>query len=68
MITNRPRSVSAVKDIDLQLGNLNVLMTQSINQPVFLNQVNVVKGLIGAKLVEFNQTIKFRQSHGINAA
>ena len=65
MITNRPRSVSAVKDIDLQLGNLNVLMTQSINQPVFLNQV---KGLIGAKLVEFNQTIKFRQSHGINAA
>jgi hypothetical protein len=46
MITNTPRSVSAVKDIDLQLGNLNVLMTQSINQPAFLNQVNVIKGLI----------------------
>jgi CHASE3 domain sensor protein len=30
--------------------------------------VNVLDGLIGANLVELNQTIKLRQSQGINAA
>ncbi len=38
------------------------------NQQISLNEMNVLKGLIEAKIAELNQTITLRQSHGLNAA
>jgi signal transduction histidine kinase len=73
IITNRPDYLepynSAVKDIDKQLGNLNMLLnSEPLNQQISLNEMNVLKGLIEGKMAELNQTITLRQSHGLNAA
>jgi CHASE3 domain sensor protein len=72
IITNRPDYLEpyglAVRDIDRQLGNLNLLLnSEPINQLISLNEMNVLKGLIEAKMAELNQTITLRQSHGLNA-
>jgi len=72
IITNRPDYLEpyglAVRDIDKQLANLNVLVkSKPLNQQISLNEMNVLKGLIEAKMVELNQTITLRQSHGLNA-
>lgn len=72
IITNRldylEPYTSALRDIHSLLGNLDMLMAnEPINQQLSLNELNILKGLIEAKLVELNQTISLRQSHGINA-
>jgi len=72
IITNRPDYLEpyglAVRDIDKQLANLNVLVnSKPLNQQISLNEMNVLKGLIEAKMAELNQTIMLRQSHGLNA-
>ena len=72
IITNRPDYLEpyglAVRDIDKQLANLNVLVnSKPLNQQISLNEMNVLKGLIEAKMAELNQTITLRQSHGLNA-
>jgi CHASE3 domain sensor protein len=60
---------SAVRDTDKQLGNLNMLLnSEPLNQQISLNEMNILKGLIEAKMAELNQTISLRQSHGLNAA
>jgi CHASE3 domain sensor protein len=38
-----------------------------INSQLSLNEFNILKGLIEAKLAELNQTTTLRQLHGINA-
>ena len=59
---------SAIRDIHNQLVNLDILMAnEPANQQLSLNELNILKGLIEAKLAEFNQTITLRQSHDINA-
>ena len=73
MITNTidylQSSNSALRDIHSQLGNLDMNVADySANQRLSLNELNVLKGLIEAKLAELNQTITLRQLHGINAA
>jgi CHASE3 domain sensor protein len=40
----------------------------SNQQQLSLYDLNILKGLIGAKLAELNQTITLRQTHGFNAA
>jgi signal transduction histidine kinase len=72
IITNRQDYLEpyglAVRDIDKQLANLNVLVnSKPLNQQISLNEMNVLKGLIEAKMAELNQTITVRQSHGLNA-
>jgi signal transduction histidine kinase len=72
IITNRSDYLepynSAVGDIDKQLENLNMLLnSKPLNQQISLNETNVLKGLIDAKMAELNQTITLRQSHGLNA-
>jgi signal transduction histidine kinase len=60
---------SAVRDIHSQLGNLELMIAnEPANQRLPLNELNILKGLIEAKLAELNQTITLRQLHGINAA
>jgi CHASE3 domain sensor protein len=44
-----------------------LLKSEPLNQQISLNEMNVVKGLIEAKMAELNQTITLRQSHGLNA-
>jgi len=39
-----------------------------LDQQISLNEMNVLNGLIKAKMAELNQTITLRQSHGLNAA
>ena len=73
MITNTidylQSSNSALRDIHSRLGNLDMMVADgSANQRLSLNELNVLKGLIEAKLAELNQTITLRQLHGINAA
>ena len=41
--------------------------SKPLNQQISLNEMNVLKGLIEAKMAELNQTITLRQSHGLNA-
>jgi signal transduction histidine kinase len=58
---------TAVSDIHSQLGNLDMMIAnEPDNQQSSLNQLNILKGLIEAKLAELNKTITLRQSHGIN--
>jgi signal transduction histidine kinase len=60
---------SALRDIRGQLGNLDMMIAnEPSNQQLSLNDLNILKGLIEAKLAELNQTIALRQSHGLNAA
>jgi signal transduction histidine kinase len=60
---------SAVRDIHSQLENLELMIAnEPANQRLPLNELNIFKGLIEAKLAELNQTITLRQLHGINAA
>jgi CHASE3 domain sensor protein len=59
---------SALKDIHSQLGNLDMMVSdEPANQRLSLNELNILKGLIEAKMAELNQTITLRQLHGINA-
>jgi signal transduction histidine kinase len=59
---------SAVRDIHGQLGNLDVMIAdEAANQQLSLNELNILKGLIEAKMAFINQTISLRQSHGFNA-
>ena len=59
---------SAVRDIPSQLGTLDMMITnEPANHQLSLNELNILKGLIEAKLAELNQTITLRQLHGINA-
>jgi len=41
--------------------------SKPLNQQISLNEMNVLKGLIEAKMAELNQTITLCQSHGLNA-
>jgi signal transduction histidine kinase len=71
IITNRVGYLepyyTAVSDIHSQLGNLDMMIAnEPDNQQSSLNQLNILKGLIEAKLAELNKTITLRQSHGIN--
>ena len=60
---------SAIRDIHSQLANLErMIANEPIDHQLSLNELNVLNGLIKAKLTELNQTITLRQSHGINAA
>jgi len=60
---------SALRDIHSQLGNLDMMVADDpANQRLSLNELNILKGLIEAKLDELNQIIPLRQLHGINAA
>ena len=60
---------SALRDIHSQLGNLDMMVADDpANQRLSLNELNILKGLIEAKLAELNQIITLRQLHGINAA
>ncbi|MGB6592846.1 MAG: CHASE3 domain-containing protein, partial [Candidatus Nitrosopolaris sp.] len=60
---------SAVRDIPSQLGTLDTMIAnEPANQQLSLNELNILKALIEAKLAELNQTITLRQLHGINAA
>ena len=73
MITNTidylQSSNSALRDIHSQLGNLDMMVAgDPTNQRLSLNELNILKGLIEAKLAELNQTITLHQLHGINAA
>jgi signal transduction histidine kinase len=73
MITNTidylQSSDSALRDIHSQLGNLDMMVAgDPTNQRLSINELNILKGLIEAKLAELNQTITLRQLHGINAA
>ena len=45
-----------------------MIANEPANQQLSLNELNILKGLIEAKLAELNQTITLRQLHGINAA
>jgi signal transduction histidine kinase len=45
-----------------------LLNSEPLNQQISLNEMNILKGLIEAKMAELNQTISLRQSHGLNAA
>ena len=59
---------SALRDIRGQFGNLDMMIAnEPSNQQLSLNDLNILKGLIEAKLAELNQTITLRQSHGFNA-
>ncbi|MGB6528246.1 MAG: CHASE3 domain-containing protein, partial [Candidatus Nitrosopolaris sp.] len=58
--------ISAASDIHSQLGNLDVMIANEPDNQQSLNELNMLKGLIEAKLAELNQTITLRQSHGIN--
>ena len=73
IITDAPNYLqpydSAVRDIRGQLTNLDMMIANGpSNQQLSLNDLNILKGLIQAKLTELNQTIKLRQQHGIDAA
>src|SRR5215469_2663225 len=58
---------SALRDIRGQLANLDMMIAnEPNNQQPSLNQLNILKGLIEAKLAELNKTITLRQSHDIN--
>jgi signal transduction histidine kinase len=58
----------ALRDIHGQLGNLDMMIAdEPANQQLSLNDLNILKGLIQAKLAWLNQTITLRQSHGFNA-
>jgi signal transduction histidine kinase len=58
----------ALRDIRGQLGNLDMMIAdEPSNQQLSLNELNILKGLIEAKLAWLNQTITLRQSHGFNA-
>ena len=60
---------SALRDIRDQFGSLDMMIAnEPSNQQLSLNDLNILKGLIEAKLAELNQTITLRQSHGFNAA
>jgi signal transduction histidine kinase len=62
-------SNSALRDIHSQLGNLDMMVADGpANQRLSLNELNMLKGLIEAKLAKLNQTITLRQLHGVNAA
>ena len=72
IITDAPNYLQpyiyAIRDIRGQLGNLDTMIAnEPTNQQLSLNDLNIVKGLIEAKLAELNQTIALRQSHGFNA-
>jgi signal transduction histidine kinase len=72
IITDAPNYLQpynyALRDIRGQLGNLNMMIVnEPFNQKLSLNDLNILKGLIEAKLAELNQTIALRQSHGFNA-
>jgi CHASE3 domain sensor protein len=59
---------SALRDIHNQLGSLDMMIAnEPSNQQLSLNDLNILKGLVEAKLAELNQTIALRQSHGFNA-
>jgi signal transduction histidine kinase len=59
---------SALRDIHRQLANLDMMIAnEPVNRQLSLNELNILKGLIEAKLAELNQTITLRQLHGINA-
>lgn len=45
-----------------------MIANEPANQQLSLNELNILKALIEAKLAELNQTITLRQLHGINAA
>ncbi|MGA9150307.1 MAG: ATP-binding protein, partial [Candidatus Nitrosopolaris sp.] len=49
-------------NLDMMIAN------EPVNRQLSLNELNILKGLIEAKLAELNQTITLRQSHGIKAA
>jgi CHASE3 domain sensor protein len=73
IITNAPNYLQpynyALRDIRGQLGNLDMMIAdEPLNQQLSLNDLNILKGLIEAKLAELNQIITLRQSHGLNAA
>ena len=58
---------TAVSNIHSQLGNLDIMIAnEPDNQQLSLNELNMLKGLIEAKLAELKQTITLRQSYGIN--
>jgi CHASE3 domain sensor protein len=58
----------AIRDIRGQLGNLDMMIAnEPSNHQLSLNDLNILKGLIQAKLTELNQTIALRQSHGLDA-
>jgi signal transduction histidine kinase len=72
IITDRPEYLqpyyTAVGDIHSQLANLDMMIAnEPSNQQLSLNDLNILRGLIEAKLAELNQTITLRQSHGFNA-
>src|SRR5215467_12802578 len=71
IITNAPSYLQpynyAIRDIRGQLGNLDMMITNEPSNQQSLNDLYILKGLIQAKLVELNQTIMLRQSHGFNA-
>jgi len=60
---------SALRDIHSQLGNLAMMIAnEPSNQWLPLNELDILNGLIEAKLAELNRTITLHQLHGINAA
>ena len=60
---------SALRDIHSQLGNLAMMIAnEPSNQRLPLNELNILNGLIEAKLAELDRTITLHQLHGINAA
>src|SRR5215469_14198488 len=72
IITDAPNYLqpynSALRDIRGQLGNLNMMIAnEPSNQQLSINDLNILKGLIEAKLAEINQTITLRHLHGLNA-
>jgi len=72
IITDAPNYLqpynSALRDIRGQLGNLNMMIAnEPSNQQLSINDLNILKGLIEAKLAEINQTITLRHLHGFNA-
>ena len=58
-----------IGDIHSQLGNLEMMIAdEPANQRASLNELNILKDLIQAKLAGLNQTMTLQQLHSINAA
>jgi CHASE3 domain sensor protein len=59
---------STIRHIHGQLRNLDIMIADEPANQQLLNELNTLKGLVGAKLAELNQTITLRHLHGIDAA
>jgi len=58
-----------IGDIHSQLGNLEMMIAdEPANQRASLNELNILKDLIQAKLAGLDQTMTLQQLHSINAA